>query len=71
MEKHWWHKATIYQIYPKSFKDSNGNGVGDLKGIISKLDYLQKRVVSASFWMSKIKASSKVVSCTPIVRFFV
>ena len=71
MEKHWWHKATIYQIYPKSFKDSNGDGVGDLKGIISKLDYLQKRVVSASFWMSKIKASSKVVNCTPIVRFFV
>ena len=33
MEKHWWHKATIYQIYPKSFKDSNGDGVGDLKGL--------------------------------------
>ncbi len=42
MQKHWWHKATIYQIYPKSFMDSNGDGIGDLKGITSKLDYLQK-----------------------------
>ena len=42
MQKYWWHKATIYQIYPKSFMDSNGDGIGDLKGITSKLDYLQK-----------------------------
>lgn len=42
MEKHWWHKATIYQIYPKSFADANGDGIGDLKGITSKLDYLQE-----------------------------
>ena len=39
MQKHWWHKATIYQIYPKSFMDNNGDGIGDLKGITSKLDY--------------------------------
>ena len=56
MEKHWWHKATIYQIYPKSFKDSNGDGVGDLKGIISKLDYLQKLGITA-IWLSPVYQS--------------
>ena len=40
MEQKWWHGKTAYQIYPKSFCDSNGDGIGDLKGIISKLDYL-------------------------------
>ena len=38
MEK-WWQKEVVYQIYPKSFKDSNGDGIGDLQGIIEKLDY--------------------------------
>ena len=41
MEQKWWHNAVIYQVYPKSFKDSNGDGVGDIRGIIDKLDYLQ------------------------------
>ena len=41
MEKDWWKGKVAYQIYPKSFKDSNGDGVGDLKGITEKLDYLQ------------------------------
>ena len=41
MEKDWWKGKVAYQIYPKSFKDSNGDGVGDLKGITKKLDYLQ------------------------------
>ena len=36
MKKHWWHKASIYQIYPKSFMDSNGDGIGDLRGIFTK-----------------------------------
>ena len=40
IEKKWWHKKTAYQIYPKSFCDSNGDGIGDIRGIISKLDYL-------------------------------
>lgn len=37
----WWHKTTIYQIYPRSFRDSNGDGIGDLRGIVEKLDYIQ------------------------------
>jgi alpha-glucosidase len=40
--KHWWQKTTIYQIYPRSFKDTNADGIGDLQGIISKLDYINE-----------------------------
>lgn len=42
MGKKWWHDKVAYQIYPKSFLDTNGDGIGDLRGIISKLDYLKK-----------------------------
>lgn len=41
MKKTWWKEAVIYQIYPRSFMDSNGDGIGDLKGITSRLDYLK------------------------------
>ena len=41
MERKWWHDKVAYQIYPKSFYDSNGDGIGDLQGIIQKLDYLK------------------------------
>lgn len=41
LEKKWWHEKAAYQIYPKSFYDTNGDGIGDLKGVISKLDYLK------------------------------
>ena len=41
MEKKWWHNKVAYQIYPKSFYDTNGDGIGDIRGIINKLDYLK------------------------------
>ena len=49
----WWHKGIIYQIYPRSFQDSNGDGVGDLKGIVSRLDYLKWLGIEA-IWLSPI-----------------
>ena len=42
MKKPWWKNAVVYQIYPKSFQDSNGDGIGDIKGIIGRLDYLEE-----------------------------
>ena len=42
MEKYWWKNSIAYQIYPKSFCDSNGDGIGDLRGILSKLDYIKE-----------------------------
>ena len=56
MKKKQWHDAVIYQIYPKSFLDSNGDGIGDLKGIISKLDYLEKLGIMA-IWLSPVQQS--------------
>ena len=53
MEQKWWHNAVIYQVYPKIFKDSNGDGIGDLKGITSKLDYLEKLGITA-IWLSPV-----------------
>ena len=47
----WWRGAVIYQIYPRSFKDSNGDGVGDLRGIIQQMPYLQSLNVDA-LWIS-------------------
>ena len=52
----WWQKVTVYQIYPRSFKDSNGDGIGDLQGIISKLDYLQELGIGA-IWLSPVYQS--------------
>ena len=51
MNKCWWKEAVIYQIYPRSFMDSNGDGIGDLKGITQKLDYLKELGVDA-VWLS-------------------
>lgn len=56
MKKKWWHEKVAYQIYPKSFCDTNGDGVGDLKGIISKLDYLKELGVDL-VWISPIYCS--------------
>ena len=56
MEKKWWHDKVAYQIYPKSFLDTNGDGIGDLKGIISKLDYLKELGIDI-IWLSPIYKS--------------
>ena len=53
MQEKWWHNAVVYQVYPKSFKDSNGDGIGDLPGITSKLDYLAKLGITA-IWISPV-----------------
>lgn len=56
MKKKWWHDKVAYQIYPKSFCDTNGDGIGDLRGIISKLDYLKELGIDI-IWLSPIYKS--------------
>jgi oligo-1,6-glucosidase len=55
-DKKWWKEAIVYQLYPRSFKDSDGDGVGDLKGIISKLDYLKSLGIN-TIWINPIYSS--------------
>jgi oligo-1,6-glucosidase len=56
LTKQWWKEAVIYQIYPRSFKDSNGDGIGDINGIISKLDYLKELGIDV-IWLSPVYQS--------------
>ena len=56
MEKRWWKESVVYQIYPRSFCDSNGDGIGDLNGITSKLDYLKELGVDV-IWLSPVYKS--------------
>jgi glycosidase len=56
MKEKWWQKAIIYQIYPKSFQDTNGDGIGDLQGIIKRLDYLNELGVNV-IWLCPINES--------------
>ena len=56
MEKRWWHNSVVYQIYPRSFCDSNNDGIGDLQGIISKLDYLTTLGIDV-IWLSPVYQS--------------
>lgn len=56
MKQPWWKKAAVYQIYPKSFYDTTGNGIGDLQGIIQKLDYLKKLGIDV-IWLTPIYSS--------------
>lgn len=56
MEKRWWKEAIAYQVYPLSFKDSNGDGIGDLRGIIDKLDYIKDLGVNL-LWLSPVYCS--------------
>ncbi len=55
-DKKWWKEAIVYQIYPRSFKDIDGDGIGDLKGIISKLDYIKSLGINA-VWLNPIYSS--------------
>ncbi|MFN2487921.1 MAG: alpha-amylase family glycosyl hydrolase, partial [Acidimicrobiia bacterium] len=48
----WWQSGVVYQIYPRSFADSNGDGVGDIQGIISRLDYLSDTLGVDAIWLS-------------------
>lgn len=61
MENKWWKSAVIYQIYPKSFQDSNGDGIGDIQGIIKRLDYLKQLGIDA-VWISPVYRSPQVDS---------
>src|SRR4051794_20084144 len=56
MQKTWWKESVVYQIYPRSFYDSNGDGIGDLRGIIAKLDYLKELGVDV-VWLSPVYKS--------------
>ncbi len=56
MEKQWWKESVVYQIYPRSFMDASGDGVGDIKGIISKLDYLKQLGIDV-VWLSPVYES--------------
>lgn len=56
MKKYWWQEIVMYQIYPRSFQDSNNDGIGDLQGIISRLDYLQKLGIGG-IWLSPVYQS--------------
>jgi oligo-1,6-glucosidase/glucan 1,6-alpha-glucosidase len=56
MEKKWWHKSVVYQIYPRSFNDTNGDGIGDLQGITEKLDYLKELGIDV-IWLNPVYKS--------------
>lgn len=59
MKKKWWHNTIGYQIYPKSFQDSNGDGIGDIKGIVSRLDYLKDLGINV-IWINPVYRSPMV-----------
>src|SRR5436190_9459855 len=56
MPDQWWKSSVVYQVYPRSFKDSNGDGIGDLRGIIQKLDYLKELGIDV-VWLSPVYKS--------------
>lgn len=65
-KKKWWQDKVAYQIYPKSFYDTNGDGIGDLPGIIEKLDYLKELGVDI-VWAFPLLS---LPSCRPGIRYF-
>ena len=56
MNKKWWKESVVYQVYPRSFNDSNGDGIGDIKGITEKLDYLKELGIDV-IWLSPVYKS--------------
>lgn len=70
MKRKWWHDKAAYQIYPKSFLDTNGDGIGDLRGIISKLDYLKKLGIDI-IWLSPIYKSPFIDQGYDIADYYV
>ena len=54
----WWRGAVVYQIYPRSFQDSDGDGIGDIPGITSRLDYLSELGVDV-LWLSPVKPAAE------------
>ena len=56
VKNQWWKKSVVYQIYPRSFMDSNGDGIGDINGIVEKLDYLKELGVDV-LWLSPVYKS--------------
>ena len=68
-KKDWYKDLVIYQIYPRSFKDGNNDGIGDLKGMIEKLDYLKELGINA-VWMSPVYASPNVDNGYDISDYF-
>ena len=66
----WWRDAVIYQIYPRSFSDANGDGNGDLQGVIDRLDYLQALGVDA-LWLSPFYPSPMEVMMLPTIVMWI
>ena len=62
-EKKWWKEAVVYQIYPRSFMDSNGDGVGDLRGIKSRLSYLKLLGIDV-IWLSPVYSPRTMTTVT-------
>ena len=56
MQKSWWQEAAVYQMYPRSFQDSNNDGIGDLQGIISRLDYIKNLGIDV-IWLCPVYQS--------------
>lgn len=66
---HWYDNAIIYQIYPKSFQDSNGDGIGDLNGIRQRIPYLKKLGINA-VWLNPIFVSPQVDNGYDVADYF-
>ena len=68
MQQKWWQKEIVYQIYPKSFYDSNGDGIGDIQGIIQKLPYLKDLGVTL-LWLCPVYKSPMADNCYDVADY--